>query len=82
MLEESQQIYKNQITDSTRLQYLSANTAFVKNYCSLILPPYIDQYREWYEHEWTFKFAKNVEASSQMNSIYPFDLQLVNTNVF
>ena len=78
-LEEAQQIYKNQITDSTQLQYLSAKTAFVviifKNYRSYILPPYIDQYKEWYENESTIKFAKNVKASSQ-------DLQLVNTDVF
>ena len=36
LLEEAHQIYKNQITDSTRLKYLSINIAFVififKNY--------------------------------------------------
>ena len=40
LLKEAQQIYKNQKTDSTQLQYLSTNTTFVvfifKNYRSYI----------------------------------------------
>ena len=47
LLEEAQQIYKNQRTDSKRLQYSSANTSFVtfifKNYRRHFLPPCIDE---------------------------------------
>ena len=72
VLEEAQQIYQNQITDSTQLQYLSTNTAFVifafKTYHSYLLPPYINQYKEWYINESTIKFAKNVKASLLMNT--------------
>ena len=54
LLKEAQQIYKNQINDTTRLQYLSTSTAFgifiFKNYHNNIPPPCIDKYKEWYEN--------------------------------
>ena len=41
LLQQAKNVYKNQITESTRLQYLSANTGFVffkfNNHCSYIL---------------------------------------------
>ena len=50
LLEEAQQIYKIQITDSTRHQYLSTNITYVififKKYHSSILSLKIDQYEE------------------------------------
>ena len=86
LLQQAKNVYKNQITESTRLQYLSANTGFViflfHNYRSYILQPYLDQYKEWYDNESTKNFSKNIKDSLQMNSICPFDLDLVKTDVF
>jgi len=86
LLQQAKNVYKNQITESTRLQYLSANTGFViflfHNYRSYILQPYLDQYKEWYDNESTKTFSKNIKDSLQMNSVCPFDLELVNTDVF
>ena len=54
-LEETKNVYNNHITDSTRLQYLFVNISLViflfKNYCNLILQPYADENKEWYENE-------------------------------
>ena len=36
LLEQAKNVYKNQITESTRLQYLSANTGFVIFYFAII----------------------------------------------
>ena len=72
-------MYNNHITDSTHLQYLSAKTSLViflfKNYCNVILQPYADEYKEWYENESLDIFAKEVRDSLQMSNICPFDIQ-------
>ena len=74
------------MTDSTCIQYLSANISLVsflfKNYCQVILQPYADEYKEYYENELLDFFAEKVRDSLQMNSICSFDLQQVNSNVF
>ena len=86
LLEQAKNVYKNQITESTRLQYLSANTGFViflfRNYRSYILQPHLDKYKEWFENETSNNFAKNIKDSLQMNTVCPFDLELVKTDVF
>ena len=85
-LEEARNVHNNHITDSTFIQYLSANTSLViflfKNYLHVILQPYANEYKEWYENETSDLIAKKVRDSLQMNSICPFDLQQVNTDVF
>ena len=62
MLEEARNVYNNHITDSSCLQYLSSNTALLifllKNYCNVILQPYADEYKEWYENESSDVFTK------------------------
>ena len=61
---EVDNVCKNQITETTQLQYLSANTAFVififTHYQSFILQPCIDHYKEWQETLSSAEFAKQV----------------------
>ena len=39
-----------------------------KNYRHVLLQPYADEYKEWYENESSNTFAKKVKDSSQMNT--------------
>ena len=79
MLEEGRNVHNNHVIVSTHIQSLSTNTSFFiflfKNYRNVILHPYTDEYKEWYENESSDILAKKVRDSLEMNSICPFDLQ-------
>ena len=67
LLEEIRNVHNNHITDSTRLQYLYANSSIIviylfKNYHHVILQPYADKYKEWYENESSHIFAKKSQG--------------------
>ena len=84
--EELAQVKHNKLNESTRVQYLSANAVFViflmEHFPQLLMPPFLEMYRDMKAIEAKKLFVKGVKESLKMNTVCPVDLKKLQTDVF
>ena len=83
---ELDEVKNNQLNKATRLQYLSANTAFViflfENFPEILLPDFLESYKLVKEVEEKKLFVKYVKDSLEMSSVCPIDVKKLQADIF
>ena len=79
------QVKQNKLNESTRIQYLSANTAFIillfQNFLNVLQSEYLEMLRSIQDNV-NEKIVKGVKGSLKMNTVCPFFIEKIDATVF
>jgi len=86
LMSQVAQVKQNKLNESTRIQYLSANTAFIiflfHNFPNVLQLEYLEMYRSMQDNINEKLFVKGVKDSLKMNTICPFLIEKIDATLF